>query len=34
MRSTKEDSEKTRTAILLAAEELFLEKGVSHTSLE
>lgn len=34
MRRTKEDSEKTRTAILLAAEELFLEKGVSHTSLE
>ncbi|EOK5441561.1 TetR family transcriptional regulator, partial [Pseudomonas aeruginosa] len=25
MRRTKEDSEKTRTAILLAAEELFLE---------
>lgn len=34
MRRTKEDAEKTRCAILAAAEELFLQKGVAHTSLE
>ncbi|NQD91708.1 TetR family transcriptional regulator [Pseudomonas sp. CrR25] len=34
MRRTKEQAEQTRTAILAAAEVLFLEKGVSHTSLE
>lgn len=34
MRRTKEDAEKTRIAILEAAETLFLEKGVAHTSLE
>ncbi|CAD5107283.1 TetR family transcriptional regulator [Zestomonas carbonaria] len=34
MRRTKEDAEKTRHAILQAAELLFLEKGVAHTSLE
>lgn len=34
MRRTKEDAEKTRCAILEAAETLFLEKGVAHTSLE
>lgn len=34
MRRTKEDAEKTRCAILQAAEVLFLEKGVSHTSLD
>lgn len=34
MRRTKEDAENTRTAILVAAEMLFLKKGVSHTSLE
>ncbi len=34
MRRTKEDAEKTRQAILEAAELLFLEKGVAHTSLE
>lgn len=34
MRRTKEDAEKTRLAILAAAEELFLERGVAHTSLE
>lgn len=34
MRRTKEDAEKTRIAILEAAEALFLEKGVAHTSLE
>ncbi len=34
MRRTKEEAEKTRTAILVAAEMLFLKKGVSHTSLE
>ena len=34
MRRTKEDAEKTRAAILAAAEVLFLEKGVAHTSLE
>ncbi|MDX1299302.1 MAG: TetR family transcriptional regulator [Pseudomonas sp.] len=34
MRRTKEDAEKTRIALLEAAETLFLEKGVAHTSLE
>lgn len=34
MRRTKEDAEKTRIAILAAAESLFLQKGVAHTSLE
>ena len=34
MRRTKEDAEKTRHAILAAAEQLFLERGVAHTSLE
>lgn len=34
MRRTKEDAEKTRCAILQAAEVLFLEKGVAHTSLD
>ncbi|MBU1331733.1 MAG: TetR family transcriptional regulator [Gammaproteobacteria bacterium] len=34
MRRTKEEAEKTRHAILIAAELLFLEKGVAHTSLE
>ena len=34
MRRTKEDAEKTRAAILNAAEQLFLERGVAHTSLE
>lgn len=34
MRRTKEDAEKTRCAILGAAELLFLEQGVAHTSLE
>lgn len=34
MRRTKEEAEKTRSAILEAAEALFLEKGVAHTSLE
>lgn len=34
MRRTKEEAENTRTAILVAAEMLFLKKGVSHTSLE
>jgi len=34
MRRTKEEAEKTRSAILLAAEALFLEKGVGHTSLD
>lgn len=34
MRRTKEDAEKTRCAILAAAEELFLQNGVAHTSLE
>lgn len=34
MRRTKEDAEKTRVAILAAAEQLFLERGVAHTSLE
>lgn len=34
MRRTKEEAESTRTAILTAAELLFLKRGVSHTSLE
>ena len=34
MRRTKEEADNTRTAILTAAELLFLKKGVSHTSLE
>ncbi|MDH4560114.1 TetR family transcriptional regulator [Pseudomonas sp. BN411] len=34
MRRTKEEAEKTRGAILVAAEHLFLENGVAHTSLE
>lgn len=34
MRRTKEEAEKTRSAILLAAEMLFLQKGVGHTTLE
>lgn len=34
MRRTKEEAEKTRIAILLAAETLFLEKGVGHTTLD
>jgi len=34
MRRTKEQAEQTRCAILEAAETLFLEKGVAHTSLE
>jgi TetR/AcrR family transcriptional repressor of mexAB-oprM operon len=34
MRRTKEQAELTRSAILAAAETLFLEKGVAHTSLE
>lgn len=34
MRRTKEDSEKTRQTILDSAVTLFLEHGVSHTSLE
>lgn len=34
MRRTKEDAHKTRTAILEAAECLFLQRGVAHTSLE
>ncbi|MEK1941019.1 MAG: TetR family transcriptional regulator [Pseudomonas sp.] len=34
MRRTKEEAEKTRSAILLAAEVLFLQKGVGHTTLE
>lgn len=34
MRRTKEDAEKTKVAILEAAEQLFLKKGVSKTSLE
>lgn len=34
MRRTKEQAEQTRSAILLAAEMLFLEKGVTHSTLE
>ncbi|MFC3607806.1 TetR family transcriptional regulator [Stutzerimonas tarimensis] len=34
MRRTKEEAEKTRIAILTSAEQLFLERGVAHTSLD
>ena len=34
MRRTKEDAEKTRVALLAAAEHLFMERGVAHTSLD
>ncbi|UVE18374.1 TetR family transcriptional regulator [Pseudomonas sp. LS44] len=34
MRRTKEEAEKTRCTLLQAAEQLFLERGVSNTSLE
>ncbi|TBU99771.1 TetR family transcriptional regulator [Stutzerimonas kirkiae] len=34
MRRTKEEAEKTRISILEAAERLFLDKGVAHTSLD
>ena len=34
MRRTKEDAEKTRASLLEAAETLFLQNGVAHTSLE
>ena len=34
MRRTKEDAEKTRIAILTSAEQLFLSRGVAHTSLD
>ncbi|MEK1906142.1 MAG: TetR family transcriptional regulator [Pseudomonas sp.] len=34
MRRTKEQAELTRIAILAAAERLFLDKGVAHSSLE
>ncbi|MDX5373961.1 MAG: TetR family transcriptional regulator [Pseudomonadaceae bacterium] len=34
MRRTKEQAEQTRIAILAAAEQLFLEKGVAHSTLE
>jgi TetR/AcrR family transcriptional repressor of mexAB-oprM operon len=34
MRRTKEQAEQTRSAILMAAEQLFLEKGVAHSTLE
>jgi len=34
MRRTKEDTEKTRQAILIAAEKLFVTQGFSETSLE
>lgn len=34
MRRTKEQAEQTRSDILAAAELLFLERGVAHTSLE
>ncbi|UTW06623.1 TetR family transcriptional regulator [Pseudomonas benzenivorans] len=34
MRRTKEQAEQTRAEILAAAENLFLEQGVAHTSLE
>lgn len=34
MRRTKEQAEQTRGAILAAAEQLFLEKGVAHSTLE
>lgn len=34
MRRTKEEAEQTRCALLAAAEQLFLEQGVTHTTLE
>ncbi|WP_252274285.1 TetR family transcriptional regulator [Pseudomonas subflava] len=34
MRRTKEQAEQTRTDILAAAERLFLEKGVAHSTLD
>lgn len=34
MRRTKEEAEQTRCALLAAAEHLFLQNGVAHTSLE
>lgn len=34
MRRTKEEAEQTRCDLLAAAERLFLEQGVAHTSLE
>lgn len=34
MRRTKEEAERTRCELLAAAERLFLEHGVAHTSLE
>lgn len=34
MRRTKEEAEKTRLAILASAEQLFLARGVAHTSLD
>lgn len=34
MRKTKHEADKTRSALLTAAEVLFLERGVAHTSLE
>jgi len=34
MRRTKEEAEQTRCELLAAAERLFLEQGVAHTSLE
>ncbi|HYQ39935.1 MAG TPA: TetR family transcriptional regulator [Pseudomonas sp.] len=34
MRRTKEEAEQTRCALLAAAEQLFLEQGVAHTTLE
>ncbi|HEY8331957.1 MAG TPA: TetR family transcriptional regulator, partial [Pseudomonas sp.] len=34
MRRTKEEAEQTRRALLAAAEQLFLEQGVAHTTLE
>ena len=33
VRKTKEEAQETRNAILDAAERVFLERGVSHTSL-
>src|SRR5690606_12983243 len=34
MRRTKEQAEQTRASILAAAEQLFLEKGVAHSTLD
>lgn len=34
MRRTKEQAEQTRVAIMAAAEQLFLEKGVAHSTLD